>query len=433
MSNRVSAVLRGGFLLVGLFAASLPTVTAVAQRRNGEDRKKREKRFDKEASKRRLKAIRSALVSQARKGTSSSIGKALRTYNSVERSGEFSDTSLHAIHQSLVKELRASDGETVARVAKSVLRKSTSTSFPSQVVVLKAIARSKGKIAEATLVDLFLGAAKHKDRRISTWAVRLFADTRSASAIDVLIDLLAAEENSGRYFGDLASVIQGELYRVLGSIAMGDSYSIKKSWEKSGKKIPKRPNYSVSAGAASRGKTVFFGDRLSTRAVFCIDVSGSMKGKVKMGKKGPAASKVDIVKEELAKAVGGLTPENRFNIIAYDGKCSPWRDRGKLLKGTRATVKAGQAYARGLKIGSGTNIHDAMVAGLGVSGVETIYLLSDGAPSVGGNADQIRKRVGALNYLRGVRVVTYGFAGSDAKLMRDLASSHWGWYRALNE
>ena len=38
-----------------------------------------------------------------------------------------------------------------------------------------------------------------------------------------------------------------------------------------------------------------------------------------------------------------------------------------------------------------------------------------------------------MNYLLGVRVVTYGFTGSDEKLMKDLADRNWGWYRALNK
>ncbi len=417
MSDRVKVAFHGGLPLSACLVMASWVLPELAIGRGGEGR---------------AKEISRALVTQVQRGTTASIGKALRAYNGVERAREISDSGRHAIHRALVRELRRSDSATVAKVARSLLRRSASTSFPAQVVVLKAVARSTGEVAEKALVDLFVGAAKHKDRRLATWAVRLFADTRSVAAIDVLIDLLAAEERSGRYFGDLASVIQGELYRVLGSIATGDAYSIKKSWEKAGKKIPKKPDYTVDGAAGGGGRTVFFGDRLSTRAVFCIDISSSMKGEVKTGK-GAAAPKVDIVKGELEKAVGGLTPENRFNIIAYDGKCSPWRDPGKLLRGSRSVVTAGKAYARSLQTGSGTNIHDAMVAGLAVSGVETIYLLSDGAPSVGGNPDQVRQRVGALNYLRGVRVVTYGFAGSDEKLMRDLAHSHWGWYRALND
>ena len=70
---------------------------------------------------------------------------------------------------------------------------------------------------------------------------------------------------------------------------------------------------------------------------------------------------------------------------------------------------------------------------LKVKGVETIYLLSDGAPSRGGGPEEIKKRFAALNYLLGVRVVTYGFTGSDEKLMKDLAGRNWGWYRALNK
>ena len=92
-----------------------------------------------------------------------------------------------------------------------------------------------------------------------------------------------------------------------------------------------------------------------------------------------------------------------------------------------------EGFARGLQPGSGTNIHDSLVLALKVRGVETIYLLSDGAPSRGGGPAEIKKRVEAMNYLLGVRVVTYGFTGSDEKLMKELANKNWGWYRALNK
>jgi acetylornithine deacetylase/succinyl-diaminopimelate desuccinylase-like protein len=36
-------------------------------------------------------------------------------------------------------------------------------------------------------------------------------------------------------------------------------------------------------------------------------------------------------------------------------------------------------------------------------------------------------------FTRPLGIVTYGFTGSDEKLMKDLASRNWGWYRALNK
>ena len=157
-----------------------------------------------------------------------------------------------------------------------------------------------------------------------------------------------------------------------------------------------------------------------------------MKGQVKMPGKGNSP-KVDIVKGELAKAVGGLSRESLFTIIPYDGTATTWRGRGQLQPGTRTNVLAAEGFARSLQPGSGTNIHDSLALALKVKGVETIYLLSDGAPSRGGGPAEIKKRVAAMNYLLGVRVVTYGFTGSDEKLMKDLASRNWGWYRALNK
>ena len=94
---------------------------------------------------------------------------------------------------------------------------------------------------------------------------------------------------------------------------------------------------------------------------------------------------------------------------------------------------AAEGFAKSLQTGSGTTIHDSLALAQKVKGVEAIYLLSDGAPSRGVGPAEIKKLVAAMNYLLGVRLVTYGFTGSDEKLMKDLASRNWGRYRALNK
>ena len=398
-----------------------------------QNRRERDRRAGEARRKARVEAIRSAIAKYIEKGTTSGISSGMRSYLRAESARELDIFATHSIHRAVLAQLRKVDGVVVFNAAKSYVKKSTGSNFPAQVVLLKAVGKGGAGVKKSARMELFLTAAKKRDRGLATWGVRLLAEERHAEGIDALIDLLEEEEFSGRYFGDLASVIQGELYRVLGSIAVGNSGQIRKAWKSIGKKIPKKPDYKPGKGGGGGGKTVFFGDRIASRAVFCIDLSSSMNGKVSArGSKGQQR-KVDIVKAELEKAVGGLSPENRFNIVTYDKGCAPWRSRGKLQKANVATVKNAKEFARELETGSGTNIHDAMVMGLKIEDVESIYLLSDGSPSVGGNPDQIRKRVAAMNYLAGIRVITYGFAGSDAALMRDLAKRNWGWYRELNK
>lgn len=372
------------------------------------------------------------LVERLQKGGEASYSYALRQYNRVESSKRLDVFGRYEVHKGLLKALRGHVDKDLLKVTRDLLRKRSSTFFPSQVVALKAFSGSTGGgITRSDVVDLYTEATRSKNRGLQTWAVRLLVDSTWPEAIDALIGRLREEEDAGRHLEDLASVLQSELYRALGAAAVGDAGAVKKRWETMGKKLPDEPNYD-SKVTGGGGNTVFFGDRIALRAIFCIDISSSMKGRVKMPGQGSSA-KVDIVKNELAKAVGGLSRESLFTIIPYDGTAKTWRGRGQLQPGTRTNVLAAEGFARGLQTGSGTNIHDSLVLALKVKGVETVYLLSDGAPSRGGGPAEIKKRITAMNYLLGVRVVTYGFTGSDEKLMKELAAKNWGWYRALNE
>ena len=372
------------------------------------------------------------MVERLAKGGESAYSYVLRQYNRVESAKRLDVFGRHEVHKGLLKALRTRVDKDLLSVVRGLIKKTLSSVYPSQVLGLKAFAGSgAGGDLKSGILELYTEATRSKDRGIQTWAVRLLVDSGWPEAIDVLITRLREEEDMGRHLEDLASVIQSELYRALGAAGVGDAGAVKKRWDDMGKELPDEPNYDPKA-VSGGGNTVFFGDRIALRAIFCIDISSSMNGQVKMPGQG-SSPKVEIVKAELGKAVGGLSRESLFTIIPYDGTARSWRGRGKLQPGTRTNVLAAEGFARRLQTGKGTNIHDSLVLALKVKGVETIYLLSDGAPSRGGGPEEIKKRVAALNYLLGVRVVTYGFTGSDEKLMKDLAGRNWGWYRALNK
>ena len=376
--------------------------------------------------------VAAPMIERLARGGEAAYSYVLRQYNRVESAKRLDVFGRYEVHKKLLKALRAQADKDLLSVVRGLMKKTLSSVYPSQVLGLKAFAGSaRGGGLMNGILELYTEATRSKDRGIQTWAVRLLVDTGWPESIDVLIFRLREEEDAGRHLEDLASVIQSELYRALGAAGVGDAGAVKKRWGDMGKKVPEKPNYDPKA-VGDGGNTVFFGDRIALRAIFCIDISSSMKGQVKMPGQG-SSPKVEIVKGELGKAVGGLSRESLFTIIPYDGTARTWRGRGKLQPGTRSNVLAAEGFARSLQTGSGTNIHDSLVLALKVSGVETVYLLSDGAPSRGGGPAEIKKRVAAMNYLLGVRVVTYGFTGSDEKLMKDLAAGNWGWYRVLNK
>jgi hypothetical protein len=75
--------------------------------------------------------------------------------------------------------------------------------------------------------------------------------------------------------------------------------------------------------------------------------------------------------------------------------------------------------------------------------VDTIYLITDGAPTHRGSfgpglpedapqlIKEILRRTKVLNFRRGVRIFTLGFPGAEERFLKQLAEEHGGTYRAI--
>lgn len=380
-------------------------------------------------------------------GNSSSIISALGQYSRMERGSQFDVFTRYEIHQDLLKALKGMTDVALAEATAKLLKKSSRSNIPAQVLVMKALIGPSFPAPKSERTANLVRMAKGKEQRLSIWGLRLLGDSRWPEAVDALIEILREEEDAGRVpEGLLWNFTSMELFRLLGAkAAQGGSGAIKKNWEKMGRKLPEKPSYEIEEGGegGGGGTLVFFGDRISPRSVFLIDISTSMRGKATLrrprpGDDGGSQPKVDIVKGELEQAVGGLRPFCKFNILSYNATIHPWLGERmmQLITASTRAVQSAIGFTRKLEVAPGTNIHDSLAAGLKIPEVETIYLLSDGAPSRGGGPEEIRKRVQALNYLKGIRVVTYGFAGkkgADVALMQWLAKNNWGWYRKLNK
>lgn len=391
-----------------------------------------------------------ALLAKLERGPTQ-LTSVLNSYGSLESARRLDPFDRFEIHEALRGAVAKAGYAALGSEVERYLRRSSRSSFPGKVLLLKA-ASSKGFNAELSWrLGILIEAAQGKEDALSIWGARLLGDMDAPEAVDALIATLAREESEGRGSGLRASVLSIELYRVLGSAAAQPiSDAIRVKWERMGKKIPKAPDYGDKE--QKEFTTSFFGDRISPRSIFCIDTSSSMleettlgsgtttaTGATKKGKSDESEPKIEIVKRELARCVEGLLPECSFNIVSYSRDLRIWRagSRLALQDATRSSIEAAAGFARGLEARTGTNIHDAMARALDVPDVETVYLLSDGVPSVGGDQKAVLRRVAAMNYLQGTRVITYGFqaqgAGAyDEAFMRQLAQQNWGWYRRLN-
>lgn len=208
----------------------------------------------------------------------------------------------------------------------------------------------------------------------------------------------------------------------------------------------------------SRNNTTgtYYGLRVISKFVtFIVDISGSMeepyevdsvklpggrKGKKggtgvseeddgnKGGKKREVLPKIEVARRELVRVLDGIPSGTQFNIIPFESSFTPWRPALVQMDDDvrlQAIEFVKQLNPRGM-----TNVFDTLASALEDPEVNTIYFLSDGAPTMGkitepqGILDQIRE----LNAERKVKIHTIGFHldPGAASLMRRLAEENHG-------
>ena len=108
--------------------------------------------------------------------------------------------------------------------------------------------------------------------------------------------------------------------------------------------------------------------------VFVFDRSGSMAGE-----------KIEQAKQAFRLGMDGLRPGDRFDLITYNSEIRRIRDT--LSPATAETLGEASAWVDGLTAEGGTNLHDALLSGLGLIGPsqsqKLLVFLTDGLPTVG--------------------------------------------------
>ncbi len=161
-------------------------------------------------------------------------------------------------------------------------------------------------------------------------------------------------------------------------------------------------------------KTKFFGIRIiSHHVLFVIDVSLSMDERIASEYDGKTGrTRIEVAKSELAKCIQGLEPTAFFNIITFSGEVRRWFE-GRLAAASSKNLEEAKAYVDKLLLASGTGTYAAMREAFKDPDVDTIFVMSDGAPSVGEIIDPviIREHVKQWNEHRGVTINTISVGG----------------------
>ena len=266
-----------------------------------------------------------------------------------------------------------------------------------------------------TVEGYILGRLADKDWGVQLLAVRIVEQRDMRRAVPHLINALGfASPRVSEAIGGLLQRFTGENFDPYADVWA-------KWWAEHGEKFASDTEVTGKGGAREFSDIHFYGLPVkSDRILFIIDTSDSMKLKTqnenpaeKWKETGPvtpkdgdappppppeeilSGPKIDVAKHELKKALKKLPPTAKFNMISFDSTITVWKEG--MMDASEKNVDEALQWVRALKPKGSTYIDGALrtafrMAGLGAVdkaygdvNIDTIVLLSDGAPTDSGS------------------------------------------------
>lgn len=294
--------------------------------------------------------------------------------------------------------------------------------------------------------------------RDSVWQVRnaaafALAGLKCKPAVPALIAGLEAE--LGRKKDPWAMDVR--LHKLLEGltgqeVVRGGIAPWKEFWQKEGPSFAVRPKTTAGQPPAVADPYEKFFDLEveSDRVLFVLDFSGSMaeaitlQARTTAAGKGVATTKVAVVVSELKKLILSLPDGALVNLVVFGDEVRVWRKEGnrpalvKLDDESRDDLLG--TFLDSLRPSGATNLYGALDAALDfggrglhdkyyAAGFDTLYVISDGAPTAGAvvDKDEIRRRVRELNSMRRIAIhcITFG-TQNDTEFLKALATENGG-------
>ena len=348
-----------------------------------------------------------------------------------------------------------------------------------QCAVLKALQQLEAEDQSRT----FHKALKSQHWTVRACSVDIFGDTHDPEVVKVLLPMLkdpfvevqvsavlALRKIGGKeVVSALVKQVSKQEGRVLDDICdaliwlTGQDYgpssvSWTSWWDREGEDaeirgISREEYERIRAEASDSTTGTYYGLRVISRFVtFIVDISGSMEEPYEVntrklpggrigragtgvdddaeggGNKREKMAKIEVARRELLRVLDGIPDGTQFNIIAFESTFTPWRPA--LVEMNDLIRSDAMDYVRNLGPRGMTNVYDTLISALDDPEVNTIYFLSDGAPTMGKIVEPggILAAVRARNAVRKVKIHTIGFH-LDPKasiLMRLLAEENHG-------
>ncbi|MFB3066508.1 MAG: HEAT repeat domain-containing protein, partial [Planctomycetota bacterium] len=212
---------------------------------------------------------------------------------------------------------------------------------------------------------------QHASMPVRSASVQALAKIRARQSIEPLIEAL------GRETGRMRDEVARALYAVTG-LPYYDLVDVwRKWWAKEGASF-KLPAEDPPPFDPERKGNYYYGiPVVSERIVFLVDASSSMESTFGSAE----GMRFDVARKQLLEALKRLPQEALFNIVFFDTTIEPWQP--KSVTANSGNLGAAEAFVKRQKPRGSTNIYDALMHAFKDPDVDTIYLLSDGAPTAG--------------------------------------------------
>jgi von Willebrand factor type A domain/HEAT repeats len=285
--------------------------------------------------------------------------------------------------------------------------------------VRNAALEAVGRTGALSYLPILSESLRHEDWTTRLVAIRALEAMRVKDSVRLLVDRLPKER------GRMAKVVSDALWSLSGQ-PFGESVVKWQNWWKAeGGKFEVISEEDLAEAEKqrelkrlkqrTRTKNEFFGVQIiSNRVIFIIDTSGSMADLVHgryVGKR--QASRIEVAKEELSKAIKGLEQNSLFNIYAFSLGIGRWLKSG-IAASSKHTREAALEWVDRLGAGGPTNLYDTLKLAFEDPDVDTLYVLSDGEPTSGMELDphRIREDVKEWNRHRRIKIHTIAVGGN---------------------
>lgn len=318
--------------------------------------------------------------------------------------------------------LRANDSAWVAQV----LNESQSEDPEVRNAAIDQLAAAGG----SDHTDVFLQALEHPLWSTRVAALRALEGLRQRPAVSAIIERMPEEQ------GRMAILFGESLWRLTGESFGTNPQRWAMWWEENGtsfefmtsSQLRRREREREEQRLRQISRSTFFGIRIeSHRVTFILDVSGSMEAPTKgryVGEEGD--TRIEVARRELLAALEGLDQRSFFNVIAFSDRAQPWSE--EIAERNDETLEEAREFVEDFTAGGATNLYASLEMAFADPDVDTIYVMSDGEPTVEPTDPAlIRERVQRWNLHRGVKIHAVAVGGS-LQILEWLADDTGGTY-----